>query len=142
MLHLWLHLYHTQMRKRVLEGYSARIPPDLVLNNPNHQRYKTKTQVRRLASLLARHSYFGERTLSLCTVTGKVGSSLDPKKMAIIKNHIAEILGSLGPTEVEEVWGTCTESIRDLCKTLRYKLKQYNLLTLAASYKGVDPTTD
>ena len=131
-----------KVRKWVTEGFTSHIPPDLVLNNTNNHKYKTRTQVRRLASLLARHSFFGERTLSLCSVTGKVGNCLDHVKLASIKKLIAELLPTLGPTEFEEVWATCTESIRDLCKGLRHKLKQYNLLELACKYEGVSLPMD
>ena len=131
-----------KVKKWVVDGYSARIPVDLVLSNPNNEKYKTPRQVRKIASLLARHSFFGERTLALCSVTGKVGHSLNPAKMAAIKKLVREMVPSVSPTELEEAWALCVESIKDLSKRSRQQLKQYNLMELAARYEGVDPPKD
>lgn len=131
-----------KIKKWVVEGYSARIPVDLVVNNPNNERYKTPKQVRKIASLLARHSFFGERTLALCSVTGKIGHTLSPAKMAAIKKAVKEMLPLSSPIEIEEAWALCVGSIKDLSKRSRQQLKQYNLLELAARYEGVDPPVD
>ena len=131
-----------KVRKWVREGYSSRIPPNLILSNPNHQKYKTPRQVRKLASLMERHSFFGERTLALSSVTGKCGCSLDQSKLAALKQLVAQLFPALAPEELEAIWSTCTETIRDLCKRLRYQLKQYNLLQTAASYEGVPVPND
>lgn len=133
-----------KVRKWVHDGFSAKIPPDLILNNPNHQKYKNSRHARKLAILLARHSFFGERVLGLSSVTGKSGSGgLDSTKLASVKRLIAQLFPLLGAPEFEEsVWGSCIQSIRDLCKKLRSQMRQYNLLETAATYEGVTAPID
>lgn len=121
----------------VQHGFSSRISPDIVMSHPNNQRYKSRTQVRRLATMLARHSYFGERTLALSSVTGKTGRNLDPVKLGTLKAQIRAIFPSLSSPEFEVTWRTCIESLRDLCKRKRQELKQFNLVDVAMRNEGL-----
>lgn len=70
-------------------------------------------------------------------------TALDANKLATLKKVIESLLpGVSSRSEMEKVWCKCVESIRDLAKRLRYQLKQYNLLVVAAHNEGLPVPPD
>ena len=100
-----------RIQEWVTKGYSVYMSSDEILNNPKNQHLKTNTGISRLACMLARHTYFGERTLALSTVTRKKGETLDASKLSSMKALLKGVLHPVPPAEFEKDWNKCIESI-------------------------------
>ena len=102
-------------------------------------RFLVVYQVGKLAAFLAKYSFFGERNLSLCMLTGQNGNPLDPEKLRSIKSLIRGVLQPMSDADFELVWAKCKASIRDQCKKLR---AQHNLLQRAAELENLPVPMD
>ena len=129
----------------VHNGFSCKVSPETILNNLQTQQYKNAHGIQRIAVMLAKQCFFGERNLCVSTITGRNVNPLDTAKLSSLKSLIKGALPQVSqlPAEFEKVWSKCKKSICDLCKRLRSQARQYDFLSMASNFEGVPmPSVD
>lgn len=126
----------------VKNGFSKRLTADEILLDAENDHLKNSSGLPKLARLLVRHTFFGERRLGLSSLTGKKGAALDVMKMKSLKSLLRGVLPNMAAVEFEKEWIKCKQSITDVCKRERSKMKTYNLLQKAAQLEGVPVPMD
>ena len=125
------------MQQWVKDGFSCRLSADEIFNDPANVHMKNPSGLPKLSRLLARHTFFGERQLGLSSLTGKKGLALDPVKLKSLKILVRGVVPKLSDIDFEKEWGKCKQSITDVCKRERSKMRMYNLLEQAAQLEGM-----
>ncbi|MCG8624711.1 MAG: BEN domain-containing protein [Proteobacteria bacterium] len=87
---------------------------EIVARYPN---YLNEDNIGRLATKLARFTYFGENVLAQSTVPGGVDKHpLNPVILLQMKNMLKGQFPNESPTDFEIKWAKCVDSINRVCK--------------------------
>ena len=109
----------TTLSSSVIE-YNKLMDPDDVIDK--YKSYRTISKAPTLATKLAIHSYFGERVLKQCTVSGcREQPALPIKEVNDLKQKLFSLFPQFwaNPLNFEATWGLCTEAVGQACKRLR-----------------------
>ena len=94
--------------------------PEAVIAQNIH--YLKKDTIGRVATKLARYSYFGEDILARSSVGGAVDRHpLDSQKLGEMKSLLKSKFPQESPTEFESTWARCIESLYRMCNYFRSK---------------------
>ena len=85
-----------------------------------YSKYVTKDLIGRVATKLARNTYFGQEVLAGSTVSG-TGTlrPLNPTQLQAMREAIRSKFMDVSPTEFESIWAKCVESVGRLCTYIR-----------------------
>ena len=114
------------MEKWVNEGFSEKL---LMVDFLHKYREKIPVPISgitKMGLLLARHHFFGERTLSVSTLGGREEFKLN----GVVLDQLKKVLRSFtkaSDNEFEIEWGKYRTSLTHLCKKLRQYVQKYGL---------------
>lgn len=97
------------------------VPVESVISK--YSKMKTESKV---GTLAVRQSFFGDDIMKRCTVQGvREFPGLPSIELGQLKQTIFKLFPQYwrNPSEFENVWSTCVESVGQACKRLRSKVK-------------------
>ncbi len=85
-----------------------------------YSKYVTKDLIGRVATKLARSTYFGVEVLAGSTVSGSGAlRPLDPGQLQAMRQAIRNKFPDESPTEFESIWAKCVDSVSRVCNYVR-----------------------
>lgn len=115
----------------VEHGFSQKLSAEQVVEKFGLSSPMGWSDLLKFGLLLARHTAFGERTLSVCTVRGRTRQILDPIRMNMLKEILRGHPIEKNDTIFEHHWSKLQDNIAHLCKRLRKDLEKWGLLERA-----------